>query len=199
MNPISRFFVNASSSRRAAREYQWIRTGVSIPPAARCLEIGCGNGHFALRFVEGSRPAEYVATDLDPHQVEEARRTLAKRYPTGAPPGLVLRAADMLQLPFPNGSFDLVLAFVAIHHASPSHHDFSRIPQALSEFDRVLRPGGLLVYQEILHREAIRNWLTVHGFALDQVRRQWRRESVVARKSARSVGAAAPSNGISSV
>jgi ubiquinone/menaquinone biosynthesis C-methylase UbiE len=193
MNPISRFFVNLSASRRAAREFEWIRSEVPIPPAARCLEIGCGNGNLAVRFAEGFRPAEYVATDVDPFQVEEARQVVARRYRAGPPPGLSFREADMLKLPFPDGAFDVVLAFVTIHHASPSHHDFSRVPEALSEFDRVLRPGGLLVYQEFLHREAIRKWLTDRGFGIVRIRRRWRLESVVGQKRA---GPAGPMVGV---
>lgn len=191
MNPWARFFVNLSSRRRAARAYDWMRQEVPIPPSARCLEIGCGNGALALRCVEGFHPAKYVATDLDPHQLEEAERTVRTRYPTAPPPGLVLRPADMLHLIDADGSYDVVLAFVAIHHASPSHLDFSRVPEALSEFDRVLAPGGLLVYQELFHKAAIRAWLTGHGFSIDRIRRRWRLESVAARKAGGGPGAAA--------
>lgn len=182
MNPVSRFFVNLSSSRRSARFANWILKETSIPSTARCLEVGCGNGHLAVRILEEFRPAQYVATDFDPRQVEGARRTVEKRYSNHPPSGLTLRTADMLDLPEPPSSFDVVLAFVAIHHASPTHQDFSRIPQALSEFDRVLRPGGRLIYGEILHKDAIRKWLTDHGFTIERIQRRWRVESVVARK-----------------
>jgi ubiquinone/menaquinone biosynthesis C-methylase UbiE len=199
MNPVSRFFVNASSSWRTGRFYNWIRKEAPIPPAARCLEIGCGNGSLALRFVEGFRPAQYVATDFDPRQVEQARHHAEKRYPNGPPAALAFRTADMLGLSDGVASYDVVLAFVAIHHASPSHHDFTEIPRALSELDRVLRPGGLLVYGEILHQEAIRKWLTDHGFTIDRIRRRWRLETVVARKPGGPLGAAASPVGPASV
>jgi arsenite methyltransferase len=192
MNPVSRFFVNFSSSRRARRNFEWIRRDAPVPPAARCLEIGCGNAALAIRFVEGFQPAQYVATDLDPHQVEEAQRTVSKRYPRGPPPSLVLRASDMLHLPDADASFDVVLAFVTIHHASPSHLDFSQVPTALSEIERVLRPGGLLIYEEFLHKDPIKEWLTSHGFSIDVIRRRWRLESVVSRKAVVSKGTAAP-------
>lgn len=183
MNSVSRFFVNLSSSWRTARFYRWIRGEALIPRAARCLEIGCGNGSLAIRFFEGFHPEEYIATDFDPRQVEAARRNFERRYSAKSPPQLLLRPADMLRLQDSDSSFDVVLAFVAIHHASPSHHDFSRIPQALGEIDRVLRRGGVLVYAEIIHQEEIRHWLTDHGFTIERVRRRWRFESVAARKS----------------
>lgn len=183
MNPISRFFVNLSASRRSARAYDWVRKDVPIPAGAVCLELGSGTAAFAARFVDGFRPAQYVATDLDPHQVEAARAALAKRFGGRPPPELTVREADMLHLPFADVSFDVVLAFVAIHHASPNHFDFGPIPQALTEIDRVLRARGLLVYREILHKDAIRRWLGDHGYAVERLRRSWRVESVAARKS----------------
>jgi len=182
MNRLARFFVNRSAARRGERRYRWIRTAASVPAEAECLEIGCGNGALAARFVDGLRPARYVASDLDARQLEEARRTLERKFPDGPPPALELRAADMTRLPFPDASFDVVLAFVAIHHASPSHRDFSRVPDALQEIDRVLRPNGLFLYAEIFHQEPIRRWLGDHGYTLSTVERRWRLESVVARK-----------------
>lgn len=182
MNRISRFFVNRSSARRGAQRYRWIRENATVPERSVCLEIGCGSAEFAARFVEGLRPARYVATDIDPRQLEEAARTLRKRFPGGSPASLEVKQADMLELPFPDATFDVVLAFVALHHASASHLDFSQVPRALSEVDRVLRPGGLLVYSELFHKEGIRTWLTEHAYIVATAQRRFRLESVVARK-----------------
>jgi len=182
MNAVSRFFVNFSASRRAVRICGWIRAEVPIPAGARCLEIGCGAAALAARFVDEFHPSEYVATDFDPRQIGEADRQVLRRYSGHPPAALTLRTADMLRLEEPPDSYDVVLAVVALHHASPTHGDFSRIPEALSEIRRVLRPGGLLIYEEFLHKEAIRKWLGEHGFSIDRVRRRWRLELVVARK-----------------
>ena len=185
MNRVSRFFVNTFNARRNARIYGWLVRNVSLPAGPECLEIGCGNGDMAARVVDSLKPARYVATDLDPLQLESARRHLATRYPQGIPPALELRAADMLHLPFADASFDAVLAFVAIHHASPNHHDPANVPDALAEIDRVLRPKGVLAYEEILHKDRIRSWLVNQGYVLSGVDRGWKRESVVATKAAR--------------
>ena len=182
MNSIERFFVNRSAARRSLRRCDWIRRNVTIPVDAVCLEIGCGAGEMAARFVEGFQPARYIATDLDPRQLKEAGRNLKSKHPAETAARVELRTADMLHLPFPDGSFDLVLAFVAIHHAGPKHRDFTNIPQALSEFRRVLRPGGVLLYSEFFHKEPIRQWLADHGFSISGVERGWRLESVAARK-----------------
>jgi len=195
MNAVSRFFVNLSATRRAARVSEWIRSAVPLPKAAQCLELGCGSGTLAVRLVDAFEPARYVATDFDPRQVDEARRRVARHYRGRPPASLELRPADMLALPDGEESFDVVLAMVALHHASPTHGDFSRVPQALSEVRRVLRPGGLLVYEEFLHKEPIRQWLTGHGFSVEQVRPRWRLESVVARKLAGPPAGTTPPSG----
>jgi ubiquinone/menaquinone biosynthesis C-methylase UbiE len=181
MNRVARFFVNRSAARRAARRVRWLARS-ALPSGGACLEIGCGNAEFAARFVERWRPTRYLATDLDPRQLEEARRNLARHFPTGTPRGLLLEQADMLHLPVENAALDRVFAFVAIHHASPRHHDFSRVPDALREVDRVLRPGGAFVCTELFHQAPIREWLTAHGYALSGLERSWRLESWIAGK-----------------
>ncbi len=182
MGGISRFFVNRFNARRNTRIFGWVQAHAALPAGAACLEIGCGNGDLAARIVDGLHPSRYVATDLDPRQLEAAREHLARRYPGGLPAALELREADMLHLPFADASFEAVIAVVSIHHASPNHHDPANVPLALGEVDRVLRPGGALVYEEILHKEKIRAWLTAHGYVLGGVQRGLKRESIIARK-----------------
>ncbi len=182
MNPIARFFVNTFTGRVNARRYRWLTANVKLSPRARCLEIGCGNGDLATRILDGLAPDRYVATDLDPHQIAVARRQLARHYPRGLPGALELRTADMLELPFSEESFDAVFACTVLHHASAEHRDFGNVPRALAEVDRVLRPGGSLVYEEFLHRDKIRAWLREHGYVLAAVARHWGREIVAAVK-----------------
>jgi ubiquinone/menaquinone biosynthesis C-methylase UbiE len=182
MSAISRFFVNLSAARRAARNYRWIQDETRPVRGEQWLEIGCGNGSLAERVVRGLAPGRYVATDIDPHQVEAALRTLTARFPEGWPPSLFLDPADMLRLPFDAASFDRVLAFSTIHHAGSDHHDFGAVPLALGEIDRVLRPAGRLIYEEFLHKEAIRHWLAEHGYTIERQRRRFRLELADARK-----------------
>ena len=182
MNRISRFFVNAFNAPRNARILRWIRDTKSLPKGATCLEVGCGNADLAARIMIAFHPTRYVATDLDTDQISVAREHLARHYRGRTPQGLELRTADMLHLTYPDGLFDAVLAVVAIHHASPNHHDPAEVPHALAEIDRVLRPGGVLIYEEILHKERIRAWLTEHGYTLSGIQHGFKREDVVAKK-----------------
>ena len=182
MNRISRFFVNTLTGRRNARTHAWLAANLRLPEGAACLEIGCGNGDMARRIVDGQHPARYVATDLDPRQLEAARRHLASWYENGLPRSLELRAVDMLALPFPDASFDAVLAFYSLHHADAVHGAWVNVPRALAEADRVLRPGGRLAYTEIVNRERVRAWLAERGYRLESVVSGWHREAVLAAK-----------------
>lgn len=52
---------------------------------------------------------------------------------------------DMTELPFPDASFDLVLACLAVHNLHPT----ARREQAIREAIRVLRPGGQVAVVDI--------------------------------------------------
>jgi ubiquinone/menaquinone biosynthesis C-methylase UbiE len=192
MNWVARYFVNTLGRRRNSRRWTWIQEHLSLAPGATCLEIGPGNASMATLLVEGFAPRRYLAMDLDARQIDAARGYLGRKY-SGAPPGaLALGVADMLHLPLTDRSVDVAFAFVALHHASPSHRDFSQLPRALAEIDRTLRPGGHLVYEEFVHKEKIRRWLGEHGFEIRSLHRGWSREMVVARKTSEKAGGVAP-------
>lgn len=182
MNALSRWVVNHLKARANARLYEWVAAHTALPPAAVCLEVGCGNGNMAARLVDGMDVGRLVATDVDPRQLEAAAEYLGRRFPGALPAGLELRPADMLRLPFPDAGFDAVFAFSTLHHAGEGHRDASRLGEALTEIDRVLKPGGLLVYEEFLHKELLRRWLSEHRFQAVAVARRWRRELAVVRK-----------------
>lgn len=76
------------------------------------------------------RPAGWciVCTDLSPGMAAEARSELAGEA------GLSFAAADAQALPFPDESFDVVLANFMLYHVPDR-------PRALAEIRRVLRSG----------------------------------------------------------
>lgn len=93
----------------------------------RVLEVGCGTGAFAARIQHALPEAELVATDQSDRFVELTRER-----------GVTARLADVEDLPYADGSFDVVAAMWMLYHVSDLH-------RGLSEIARVLRPGGLLV------------------------------------------------------
>src|SRR5262249_32374204 len=92
----------------------------------RVLDVATGPGYAAAR--AAGRGAEGVGVD-----VAEAMVTLARRRR----PELEFQQADAHALPFADASFDAVVAnFLVLHLGQPE--------QAVSEFVRVLAPGGRL-------------------------------------------------------
>ncbi len=182
MGGVSRFFVNRFTGGRNRRVAGWLVPALHLPPGTNVVEIGSGNGELAWRIVEAVRPSRYVATDLDPRQVEVARQHLTSRYPAGIPAGLEFRTADMLALPFPDASVDAVVAVYSLHHADEHHRAFVNVPRALAEVDRVLRPAGCLGYVEIVNKPNVRAWLHDRGYRVQIVAHRWTSEAVVAVK-----------------
>ena len=92
----------------------------------RVLEVGCGWGELA-EWIARETGAEVVAVDLSPRMVELASER-----------GIDASVADVQNLPFADGSFDLVVAAWMLYHVPD-------LERGLSEIARVLRPGGTFV------------------------------------------------------
>ena len=100
----------------------------------RSLEIGAGTGYFSLNMLQAGVVADATCTDISPGMVSTLSAN-AERL------GLPVRAAraDAESLPFADSSFDLVLGHAVLHH-------LPNLRRAFSEFHRVLRPGGRIVF-----------------------------------------------------
>jgi SAM-dependent methyltransferase len=100
----------------------------------RSLEIGAGTGYFSLNLLQAGVVREATCTDISPGMVRALSVNAARL-------NLQVRAAraDAEALPFPDSSFDLVLGHAVLHHLPD-------LDQAFSEFHRVLRPGGRIVF-----------------------------------------------------
>jgi SAM-dependent methyltransferase len=111
-------------SGRDARELTFAAVAEFDPRTV--LEVGCGEGELAARMTQ-ELAASVAAVDQSPRMVELTRAR-----------GVDAHVADVQSLPFPDASFDVVLAAWMLYHVPD-------LPRALSEISRVLRPGGRLV------------------------------------------------------
>jgi SAM-dependent methyltransferase len=98
------------------------------PGPGRCLDIGCGSGHFFRIPLE--LDWELVGVD----ESEDQLRIAAERFPD-----VDLLRADATALPFEDGSFDAAISTF-------THTDFDDFRGATRETRRVLRSDGALVY-----------------------------------------------------
>jgi ubiquinone/menaquinone biosynthesis C-methylase UbiE len=102
---------------------------------ASALEVGAGTGYFSLNLMRSGAIADLTCTDISTGMVE-ALNANAERL--GLDNVRAIRA-DSESLPFPDSSFDLVLGHAVLHHLPD-------LDQAFAEFQRVLRPGGRIVF-----------------------------------------------------
>ena len=103
------------------------------PDRARVLEVGCGPGHLSIRLAR-QHGLEVTGLDLDPAMIERARAN-ADRPGDGEARRPSFLVGDVASLAFPDGSFDLVVSTLSMHHwADPT--------AGLAEIGRVLRPGA---------------------------------------------------------
>ncbi|WP_327659192.1 MULTISPECIES: class I SAM-dependent methyltransferase [unclassified Streptomyces] len=112
---------------------------------AAVLDCSCGIGTQAIGLAQHGH--RVTGTDLSPRATARAAREAASR---GLP--LHTAAADMRQLPFTDGRFDVV---VCADNALPHLLTAQDVRTALTEMRRVLRPGGLLLastrpYEDLL-------------------------------------------------
>lgn len=91
----------------------------------RILDIGCGTGAMSKKLTEHG---SVVSADFSPLALDFSRRR-----------GITeLCAADAMRLPFRDRSFDVIVALDILEHLSDDQ-------AALSEFQRVLKPGGRVI------------------------------------------------------
>jgi SAM-dependent methyltransferase len=102
---------------------------IGVPLTGRILDAGCGGGGMPLSLAEEAR----MVVGIDPaERFQDAGVQLGRER---ALTNLHFALADGMYLPFPTGSFDLVLSHAVIEH----------VPDAalyLRECARVLVPGG---------------------------------------------------------
>jgi len=110
--------------------------GFPSAPFGDALEIGAGTGYFSLNLMQEGAIERLVATDISTGMLGSLEATADS---LGFGDRVTTRQADAERLPFEDESFDLVMGHAVLHHIPD-------LGQAFSEFKRVLRPGGALVF-----------------------------------------------------
>ena len=108
------------------------------------LDAGCGQGKSFRPLVERFTPERIIGIDFEPQCIAAAAAIRG-----GMP--IEIRQGDLSALELPSESVDLVFCHQTFHH-------LPRQEQALAEFHRVLKPGGLLLFAEST-RAYIESWI----------------------------------------
>jgi SAM-dependent methyltransferase len=110
-----------------------------LPRGGVAVEIGAGSGRLLIRLGR-ERPYRLVALDYAPYAI----RAVRENYRRANVEGYSL-FGDARALPFPSGSFDVVLSGGLLEH-------FRDPATVLAEMARILKPGGLF-YADIVPRK----------------------------------------------
>jgi SAM-dependent methyltransferase len=113
---------------------------LGVQPGDLLLDMGCGAGRHA--FESYRRGARVVAFDYSAAELKDVGGLFAAMRETGEagtePGSLAVTAnGDALRLPFPDDSFDRIIASEVLEHVNDDQ-------VALHEIFRVLKPGGTL-------------------------------------------------------
>jgi trans-aconitate 2-methyltransferase len=111
-----------ANSRAQLALAQEFLTRIAIPPEARVLDIGCGDGKVTALI----RAASVTGCDRSPEMVALATREH---------PECTFVVGDVRELPF-DAAFDVAVSFTALHWVVDGH------VEALSSVRRALVPGG---------------------------------------------------------
>ena len=108
------------------------------------LECGCGAGYGIELLSKTYNPEKYYAFDLSRHMViRSANQARIYNLP------IKVFQGDVTDIPLPSKMFDVAFTFTVLHH-EPQWRE------GLLEINRVLKPKGLLVINEINKRSL--NW-----------------------------------------
>ena len=112
----------------------WALSQLSVQESRALLDIGCGGGGALLRLSELAPQAELHGIDYSPQSLSVATWTNRRLIEQGR---VFLREADVSDLPYDDGHFDLVVAI-------NSHYFWSDLAGGLREIMRVLQPDGMV-------------------------------------------------------
>ena len=114
--------------------FAWVGQQLGLKANDDVLDVGCGPGWFWAEMAKSlPQGIKLTLTDSSPGMVKEAVER-CRTLPFASVEGV---EADAARLPFPDGSFDKVLAMHMLYHlAEPA--------LGIAQMFRVLKPGGML-------------------------------------------------------
>ena len=111
---------------------EWLVETAQILEGAKVLDVACGRGAVLFAAAERVGPSgQVIGVDLAEGMARETEMEIQRRRLKQAE----ARQMDAENLTFPDSSFDFVLCGFSLQF-------FPHLEQALSEFGRVLKPGG---------------------------------------------------------
>jgi ubiquinone/menaquinone biosynthesis C-methylase UbiE len=109
----------------------WILSNIRFFKGCRVLEVGCGTGRLWENYPELIDTfSELVLTDISKGMVDIVRENYAGRN------NIQIQAMDVLDMPFEENSFDIIVANSMLYHVND-------VELALENIHRILRDNGI--------------------------------------------------------
>jgi ubiquinone/menaquinone biosynthesis C-methylase UbiE len=109
-----------------------VRRAVTMVQGGQAADLGCGPGHLVIRLAQAAPGLQVTGIDLSTEMLVQAER-YAKC--SSLEDRVAFKKGDVVQIPFPDGSLDLVVSTLSLHH-------WSDPVGVLDEIARVLRRPG---------------------------------------------------------
>jgi ubiquinone/menaquinone biosynthesis C-methylase UbiE len=137
------------------RRYVAHRAG-AMTSGGEAVDLGCGPGYLVVELARQSPDLRVVGVDLADEMLAEGRRNADR---SGLGERVAFRHGDAAQIPYPDGSLDLVVSTLSLHH-------WSEPVAVFDEVARVLRPGGSFLIFDLRRDMAppfyLLIWLATH-------------------------------------
>jgi SAM-dependent methyltransferase len=113
----------------------------------RIADFGCGYGGLLRRLYETGLVWSATGCDISGKMCEQARRLNVTQ---GSEKHINILEESYLDVSVPDGSTDLVISMEALLHVGPE-----RQRRAIQEASRILRPGGWIIFSDIMQQEVV--------------------------------------------
>jgi ubiquinone/menaquinone biosynthesis C-methylase UbiE len=133
------------------RLLRWLvaRRAAEMVRQGEAVDLGCGPGYLAVEMAHRSPGLRVTGVDLSDEMLAQAE---AYAQQAGVAGRVSFRKGDAGQIPFPDGSLDLVVSTLSLHH-------WNDPPAVLNEVGRILRPGGSFLIVDLRRDLPAPSWL----------------------------------------
>jgi len=125
------------------------RRAVEMTRRGEAVDLGCGPGHLAVELAQQAPRLHVTGVDLSDEMLAQGE-VYAQRV--GVDDRVSFRKGDAQQIPFSDGSLNLVVSTLSLHH-------WSDPVAVLNEVARVLRPGGSFLIFDLRRDMTAPVWL----------------------------------------
>ena len=160
------FVATALHATRRGKFLVWgeLLDGLRLRGDERVLDLGCGRGAVLLAAAKRLTTGHGVGVDIWSRGDQSGNSVAATRRNAqlaGVSERVAPLTANMMALPFPSDTFDVVVSNIAIHNIPGSKGR----AQAIDEAVRVLKPGGRLLVADLAFTGAYSRRLVELGMA----------------------------------